>query len=56
MMAPNMMTVQPPSTQEGSVEKKAPMGGNRPAITRVRAPNIMVKRLTTLVMATRPTF
>ncbi len=56
MIAPNMMTVQPPSTQSGSVEKNAPTGGNRPARISVSAPNMIVNRLTTFVMATRPTF
>ena len=56
MIAPNMMTVQPPSTQSGSVEKNAPTGGKRPARMSVRAPNMIVKRLTTFVIATRPTF
>ena len=56
IIAPNMMTVQPPRTQSGSVEKNAPTGGNRPARISVRAPNMIVKRLTTFVMATSPTF
>ena len=49
IIEPNMMTVQPPSTQLGSVVKNAPMGGNRP-------PNMIVKRLTTWVIEMRPTF
>ena len=56
MIAPNMMTVQPPSTQEGRVEKNAPIGGNSPDMMRVMAPNMMVNLFTTFVMATRPTF
>ncbi len=56
IIAPNMMTVQPPSTQEGSVERSAPTGGKRPATIRMIAPNMIVKRLTTFVIAMSPTF
>ena len=56
IIAPNIITVQPPSTHDGSVEKNAPTGGNKPAIISVKAPNIIVHLLTTLVIATSPTF
>lgn len=56
IIEPNMMTVQPPSTQSGSVVKNAPMGGNRPPRIIASAPNMIVKRLTTWVIEMRPTF
>ena len=56
IIEPNMMTVQPPSTQSGSVVKNAPMGGNRPPRIIAGAPNMIVKRLTTWVIEMRPTF
>ena len=56
IIAPNIITVHPPNTQDGRVEKNAPTGGNKPAIISVNAPNIMVHLLTTLVIATSPTF
>ena len=56
IIVPNIITVHPPRTQEGSVEKNAPIGGKRPEMIRMRAPNMIVNLLTTLVMATSPTF
>ena len=41
IIEPNMMTVQPPSTQLGSVVKNAPMGGNRPPRIIASVPNMM---------------
>ena len=55
-MVPNIMMVQPPSTASGRVAKSLPTTGTRPARIMTKAPVIMVKRLTTLVMAIRPTF
>ena len=56
IIEPNMMTVQPPSTQSGGVVKNAPKGGNRPPRIIASAPNMIVKRLTTWVIEMRPTF
>ena len=56
MMAPNIITVQPPSTGAGREAKKAPMGWNMLARIMQAAPVMMVKRFTTRVMAIRPTF
>lgn len=56
MMAPNIITVHPPKTQEGMVAGNAPIGGNNPAESRMTAPHIMVKRLTIFVMVIKPTF
>ena len=55
-IVPNIMIVQPPSTDSGKDAKKLPTGGNKPAMIMHAAPVIMVKRFTTLVIATSPTF
>ena len=55
-MVPNIMMVQPPNTAFGKVAKTAPKIGKIPARIMITAPVPMVKRLTTLVMATSPTF
>ena len=55
-MFPNMTIVQPPSTAGGSELKTAATGGKKLARTRIRPPDRMTRRLTTLVMATRPIF
>jgi len=56
MMIPNIIMVQPPSTASGRDAKKAPIGGNKPASIIQAVPDIIVKRLTTFVMAISPTF
>lgn len=56
LIAPNMITVHPPRTHEGSVDKSAPAGGKSPAMMSVTAPNMIVKQLTTFVIAMRPSF
>ena len=55
-MVPNIMIVQPPSTESGREAKKLPTGGSRPARIIQTAPVIMVKRFTTFVMLISPTF
>ena len=55
-MLPNIIIVQPPSTASGSVASSEPRIGNTPARIIITAPVAIAKRLTTLVMATRPTF
>ena len=55
-MEPNIIIVHPPSTDSGREAKKFPTGGSSPARSIHTAPVMMVNRLTTLVMATRPTF
>ena len=55
-MVPNIMMVHPPRTHWGKEEKNCPTGGRSPARSIMAAPLAMVKRLTTLVMAMRPTF
>ena len=55
-MVPNIMIVHPPRTDSGRDEKKFPTGGRRPARIMQSAPVIIVKRFTTFVMATNPTF
>ena len=50
------MTAAPPRTDCGMMETTAPSFGHRPHRMRKIAPVEMAKRLTTLVMATRPTF
>ena len=55
-MLANMNTAAPPKTGWGMMLMMAPILGNRPASTRMAAPMAMAKRLTTLVMPTRPTF
>ncbi len=55
-MLPNIMMVQPPSTASGSEEKIALTNGTKPARIMTTAPDAMARRLTTFVMATRPTF
>ena len=56
MMVPNIIKVHPPSTDSGRLAKKLPTGGSRPASIMQTAPVIRVKRLTTPVMLTKPTF
>lgn len=51
-----MINVQPPNTGSGKVANKAPKAGNKPANTIMIAPIKIVKRLTTFVIATSPTF
>ena len=53
---PNIISVHPPSTASGSVASKAPKNGKIPAIIIIIAPVAIANLLTTLVMATRPTF
>ena len=53
---PNIIIVHPPRTGSGRVANRAPILGKSPARIKVRAPNIIVNLLTTLVIATRPTF
>ena len=53
---PNIIMVHPPTTESGSEAKKFPIGGSSPARIIHTAPVIMVKRFTTFVMATSPTF
>ena len=55
-MLPNIIIVHPPSTAWGIVASTAPTNGNSPPRIRMTAPVAMVKRLTTFVMAARPTF
>ena len=55
-MDPNIIMVHPPKTASGRDAKKFPTGGRRPARIMLTAPVMMVKRLTTFVIATRPTF
>ena len=55
-MVPNIIIVQPPSTESGREAKKLPTGGSRPARIIQTAPVIMVKRFTTFVMLISPTF
>ena len=53
---PNIITVHPPKTACGSEWKNAPSGGNSEARIRINAPIKRVKRLTTPVIVTNPTF
>ena len=55
-MVPNIISVQPPSTDSGRLAKKLPIGGSNPARIMQPAPVMMVKRLTTPVMLISPTF
>lgn len=55
-MLPNIIMVHPPSTDSGRLEKKFPIGGSNPAKIMHNAPMLIVKRLTTCVIATSPTF
>ena len=55
-MLPNIMIVQPPSTASGNVASAVPTAGTNPAMIIMIAPIKIVKRFTTFVMATRPTF
>ena len=50
------MIVQPPSTASGNVASTAPKIGKIPAKIIITAPVAIVKRFTTFVMATKPTF
>ena len=50
------MTAAPPSTDCGMIETSAPSLGTRPQRIRKMPPVASAKRLTTLVMLTRPTF
>ena len=56
MIEPNIITVHPPRTESGSELKNAPIGGKRDARIRINAPIRIVKRFTTFVIDTRPTF
>ena len=55
-MEENIMTAAPPRTDCGMMETTAPSFGHRPHRMRNTAPVEMAKRLTTLVIATSPTF
>ena len=55
-MEPNIIIVQPPRTDWGREAKKFPTGGSSPARIMQAAPVMIVNRLTTFVMAIRPTF
>ena len=55
-MEENIMTAAPPRTAWGMMETSAPSLGMRPQRIRKMAPVASAPRLTTLVMATRPTF
>ena len=55
-MEENIMTAAPPRTAWGMMEMSAPSLGMRPQSIRKMAPVASAPRLTTLVMATRPTF
>ena len=55
-MLENIITAAPPSTDWGMMETSAPSLGMRPHRMRKTAPVARAKRLTTLVIATRPTF
>ena len=55
-MEENIMTAAPPRTACGMMETSAPSLGMRPHKIRKTAPVASAPRLTTLVMATRPTF
>ena len=55
-MEPYIIMVHPPSTASGMELKKAPIGGKREAIIRMKAPIRIVKRFTTLVIAINPIF
>ena len=48
--------VHPPRTASGSVARMAPSTGKNPAKIMIIAPAAIAKRLTTFVIATRPTF
>ena len=50
------MIAHPPSTASGKVARSAPKIGNTPAKIMITAPVAIAKRLTTLVIATSPTF
>ena len=56
MMLPNIMMVQPPRTGSGKLLNSALMIGQNAARIMMHAPVAMALRLTTFVMATRPTF
>ena len=56
IIVPNIIIVHPPKTDSGSDAKKFPTGGISPARIIHTAPVIIVKRLTTLVIFTSPTF
>ena len=53
---PNIIIVHPPKTASGRELKNAPIGGNKDARINTKAPIKMVKRFTTFVIATSPTF
>ena len=55
-IVPNIMMVQPPSTACGSELNTAAMPGTKLASTRIRPPERITLRLTTLVIATSPIF
>ena len=55
-MEENIITAAPPRTACGMMEISAPSLGIRPQRIRNTAPEASAMRLTTLVMATRPTF
>ena len=55
-MLPNIMIVQPPSTACGIELNTSAMAGTKLARIRIRPPERITLRLTTLVMATRPMF
>ena len=56
IMFANIIMVQPPKTELGSVAIKVPNTGNNPAKIMIAAPEAMAILLTTYVIATRPTF
>ena len=55
-MEENIITAAPPRTDWGMMDTRAPSLGHRPHRIRNTAPVARANRLTTLVMATRPTF
>ena len=55
-MEPNKMTIEPPITASGMVNKKLAIGGKKLAMTKNAAPKKIVKRFVTLVCETIPTF
>ena len=55
-MEENIITAAPPRTGCGMIDTRAPSFGNRPQRIRKTAPVARAKRLTTLVIVTRPTF
>lgn len=55
-MLPNIISVQPPRTASGRVASNEPKNGKMPASSIITAPAAIANLLTTLVIATRPTF